>query len=160
MSGFYKCYTQIKFSRVTMKIFYKNYFYKVIFYKMLSPNTTACLAYFRSWVLNDWMNGWTCEMDFIIKMVYDKLSQSVSHVWLYVTPWPAACQASLFVLHYLKKFAQTRVHWVYDVIQPSHPLSPLLPPALNLSQHHSLFQWFSSLHQVAKLLKLYDKEIY
>ena len=30
------------------------------------------------------------------------------------------------VLHYLHEFAQTHVHWVGDVIQPSHPLSPLL----------------------------------
>ena len=28
------------------------------------------------------------------------------------------------------------------------------PPALNLSQHQSLFQWVVSLHQVAKLLEL------
>ena len=30
------------------------------------------------------------------------------------------------VLHYLPEFAQTRVHWVDDAIEPSHPLSPLL----------------------------------
>ena len=40
------------------------------------------------------------------------------------------------VLHYLPKFAQTHVHWVSDVIQPSHPPSPP-SPALNLSQHQS-----------------------
>ena len=28
------------------------------------------------------------------------------------------------------------------------------PPAFNLSQHQSLFQWISSLHQVAKVLEL------
>ena len=28
-----------------------------------------------------------------------------------------------------------------DAIQPSHPLSPSSPPALNLSQHQGLFQW-------------------
>ena len=39
-----------------------------------------------------------------------------------------------FVLHYLPEFAQTHVHWVGDAIQPSHPLSPSSPPALNLSQ--------------------------
>ena len=38
------------------------------------------------------------------------------------------------VLHYLPEFAQTRVHWVGDAIQPSHPLSPASPPALSLSQ--------------------------
>ena len=35
-------------------------------------------------------------------------------------------------------FAQTHVHWVGDVIQPSHPLSPPSSPALNLSQHQGL----------------------
>ena len=58
------------------------------------------------------------------------------------------------VFHYLPEFAQIHIHWVGDVIQPSHPL---LPPshALNLSQHQRLFQWFSTLHQVAKLLELH-----
>ena len=37
------------------------------------------------------------------------------------------------VLHYLPEFAQTHVHWVSDAIQPSHPLLPSSPPALNLS---------------------------
>ena len=40
------------------------------------------------------------------------------------------------------------------LIQPCHPLSPSSPPAFNLSQHHGLFQWVSSLHQVAKVLEL------
>ena len=47
------------------------------------------------------------------------------------------------VLHYLPEFAQTHVHWVSDTVQPSHPLSPSSPPALNLSQHQGLFQWVS-----------------
>ena len=38
------------------------------------------------------------------------------------------------VLHYLLEFAQIRVHWVGDAIQPSCPLSPA-SPAFNLSQH-------------------------
>ena len=36
------------------------------------------------------------------------------------------------VLHYLPEFAQIYVHWVSDAIQPSHPLLPPSPPALNL----------------------------
>ena len=44
------------------------------------------------------------------------------------------------VLHYLRKFAHTHVHWVSDAIQPSHPLSSPSPPAFNLSQHQGLFQ--------------------
>ena len=54
---------------------------------------------------------------------------------------PMDCSTSGFpVLHYLSQFAQTHVHWVIDAIQPSHPLSPPSPPALNLSQHQGLSQ--------------------
>ena len=48
---------------------------------------------------------------------------------------------------------QTHVHWVGDAIQPSHPLSSP-SPAFDLSRHQGLFQWVSSLHQVAKVLEL------
>ena len=40
-----------------------------------------------------------------------------------------------------------------DAIQASHPLSSPSPPTFNLSQHQGLFQWVSSLHQVAKVLE-------
>ena len=39
------------------------------------------------------------------------------------------------------------------VIQLSHSLSSPSPPTFNLSQHQGLFQWVSSLHQVAKVLE-------
>ena len=42
------------------------------------------------------------------------------------------------VLHCVPEFAQTHVHWGDDAIQPSHPLSPPSPPALNLSQCQGL----------------------
>ena len=58
------------------------------------------------------------------------------------------------VHHQLPEFTQTHVHWVGDAIQPSHPLSSPSPPAFSLSQHQGLFQWVSSLHQVAKVLEL------
>ena len=61
---------------------------------------------------------------------------------------------SFSVLHYLLELAQTCVLWVSDAIQPSHPLSLPSPPALNLFMHKGLFQWVSSLHQVAKILEL------
>ena len=60
---------------------------------------------------------------------------------------------SFLVLHYLPEFAQAHVHWVGDAIQPSHPLSPPSPLALNLSHHQGLFQWVSSSHQVTKVLE-------
>ena len=55
--------------------------------------------------------------------------------------------------HQLPEFTQTHVHWVGDAIQPSRPLLSPSPPAFNLSQHQGLFQWVSSLHQVAKVLE-------
>jgi len=70
--------------------------------------------------------------------------------------------SGLPVHHQLLEFTQTHVHWVSDAIthhwvsdaiQPSHPLSPPSPPALNLSQHQGLFKWVSSSHQVAKVLE-------
>ena len=76
-------------------------------------------------------------------------SCSVVSPW---TLWPHGLSTPGFpVLHHLLEFAQTCVHWVGDAIQPSHPLLPPSAPALNLSQHHWLFQWDSSSHQVAKL---------
>ena len=57
-------------------------------------------------------------------------------------------------LHHLLELAQTHVHWVGNAIQPSHLPSSPSPPAFNLSQHQGLFQWVSSLHQVAKLWEL------
>ena len=64
------------------------------------------------------------------------------------------------VHHQLPELAQTHIHQVSDVIQPSHPLSSPSPPTFNLSQHQGLFksesfqisQFFAS--QVAKVLVL------
>ena len=51
------------------------------------------------------------------------------------------------------ELVQTHVHRVDDPIQPSHTLLSPSPPAFNLSQHQSLFQWVSSSYQVAKVLE-------
>ena len=68
---------------------------------------------------------------------------------------PMDCSTPGFpVLHYLLEFAQTRVHWVGDAIQPSHPLLSPSPLAFYLSQHHCLFQWVSSSHQMTQVLEL------
>ena len=67
---------------------------------------------------------------------------------------PMDCSTpGLPVHHQLAQFTQTHTHWVGDAIQPSHPLLSPSPPAFNLSQHQGLFQWVSSLHQVAKVLE-------
>ena len=67
---------------------------------------------------------------------------------------PMDCGTPGFPVHHqLQEPTQTQVHWVGDAIQQSHPLLSPSPPALNLSQHQSLFQGVS-FHQVAKVLEL------
>ena len=48
---------------------------------------------------------------------------------------------------------QVHVHCIGNAIQPSNPLMPSYPSALNLSQHRRLFQWVSSSYQVTKILE-------
>ena len=76
--------------------------------------------------------------------------QSLTRVQLFTTPWTVAHQASLSITN-SQSSTQTHVHWVGDVIQPSHPLSFPSPPTFNLSQHQGFFKWVSSSHQVAKV---------
>ena len=67
---------------------------------------------------------------------------------------PMNCSTPVLpVHHHLPEFTQTHVHRVDDAIQPSHPLSSPSPPVPNPSQHQSLFQWFNSSHEVAKVLE-------
>ena len=73
------------------------------------------------------------------------------HVWLCN---PMNCSTPGFPVHHqLPEPTQTHVHRVGDAIQPSHPLLSPSPPAFNLSKHQGLFQWVSSLHQVANVLE-------
>ena len=78
--------------------------------------------------------------------------QSLSHVWLFATPWIAAHQASLSITN-----SRGLPKLMSESVMPSshlilcHPL--LLPP--NPSQHQSLFQWVNSLHEVAKVLEFF-----
>ena len=46
---------------------------------------------------------------------------------------PTNCRSGFPVLHCFLAFAQTHVRWFSDAMQPSHPLPPSPPPALNLS---------------------------
>ena len=78
------------------------------------------------------------------------VAQPLSCVWLYATP-------CFLVLHHFPEVAQTRVPWVGDAIQPSHPLSPPSSPALNLSQHWGLFQWVGYLTLFSLMLQYSPK---
>ena len=78
--------------------------------------------------------------------------QSLSRVRLFVTSWTAACQASVSITNSPNLLKLMSI----ESVMPSNHLilcrSLLLP--LQLSHHHSLFQWVSSSHQVAKVLEL------
>ena len=67
---------------------------------------------------------------------------------------PMDCSMPGFpVPHHLLKFTQVHVCYFGDAIQPSHPLMPSSPSALNLSQHQGLFRVIC-LHQMSKTLEL------
>ena len=98
--------------------------------------------------------GTLLEMQVVTAIVENSITsvQWFSHVQFRD---PMDCSMPGFPVHHqLMELAQTHVHQVGDAIQPSHPLSSLSPPAFNLSQHHGLYQWVSSSHQVAKVLEL------
>ena len=76
--------------------------------------------------------------------------QLPSHVQLFATPWTAACQASL---SFTVSPSLLRLMFI-ELVIPSPPLSSPSPPAFILSWHWGLFQWVSSLHQVAEVLEL------
>ena len=71
-------------------------------------------------------------------------------VWLFATPWTAAHQASLSftISQSLLELMSIELVMPFTNLILCHPLL-LLPPAFNLSQHQGLFQWVSSLYQVA-----------
>ena len=79
--------------------------------------------------------------------------RSLSHVWVFETPWTEACQASLSftVSQSLLKLM------CIDSVMPSNHLilcRPLLLLPTNLSSIRVFFKWVSSSHQVAKVLEL------
>ena len=47
------------------------------------------------------------------------------------------------VPHHIPEFSQVHVHFTGDAVQPSHPLMPFSPSALDLSQHLELLQQVS-----------------
>ena len=76
--------------------------------------------------------------------------QSLSHVQFFVTPWSAACQASVSITNSQSLLKLTSI----DSVMPSNHLILYRPlPAFNHSQHQDLLQWVSSSHQMAKVLQ-------
>ena len=77
--------------------------------------------------------------------------QSLSHVWLFKTPWTTTRQASLYITNRRSPLKPVSI----ELVMPFNYLilSSPSPPALTLSQHQGLFQLVSSLDQVAKVLE-------
>ena len=75
--------------------------------------------------------------------------QSLSHVWLFVTPWTAARQASLSITNF---WSLLKLKSIESVMPSNHLVSPS-HSAFNLSQHQGLFQWVNSSHEVANVLE-------
>ena len=80
--------------------------------------------------------------------------QSLSYVEVFATPWITAHQASLSFNSSRPLLKLMSV----ELVMPSNHLilcrPLLLLPQSSKTQHQSLFQWVSSLHQVAKVLEL------
>ena len=101
------------------------------------PTIKHFLCAYRSWM---WWASLIIDMKYIYVCVY-------IYTHIHRNQFSSVAQSCpTLQLHELQHA------WVGDAIQPSHPLSAP-SPALNLSQHQSLFQWVSSSHQVAKMLE-------
>ena len=101
-------------------------------------------------VISSWLMELSSSISFLTNFL---LAGSVvvvhlpSPVWLFVTPWTAACQASLSltISPNLPKFI-----FIALVI----PSSQLILWHLSLSQNQGLFQWIICSHQMTKILEL------
>ena len=92
------------------------------------------------------LSKWCTDGEFKHMKRYSTLFSSVQFSRSVVSD---SLQPGLPVYHQLPEFTQIHIHWVGDAIQPSHPLSSPSPPALNPSQHQSLFQWVNTSHELA-----------
>ena len=77
--------------------------------------------------------------------------QLLSHVQLFVTPWTAACQASLSITD---SWSLLKLMSTESVIPSNHLILSSSSLAFSLSQQQAFFQWVSSSHQVTKVLEL------
>ena len=128
----------------------------------------SCVFCIGRWTLYHWAT-WECQQVFncrepdLLKVATLLISIVVVLFSVQFSPVALSCLTlcdsmnrstpGLPVHHHLPEFTQTHVHRVHDAIQPSHPRSSPSPPALNPSQHQSLFQWVNSSHEVAKVLE-------
>ena len=85
-------------------------------------------------------------------ILVDVVVQSLSHVWLFATPWTPACQASLSITIFWSLLKLKSIALVMPsnyLILCHHLLLPSIFPSIRVFS-----QWVSSSHQVAKVLAL------
>ena len=110
---------------------------------------TTAVQVFKSWNLH-WYNI-NKPTDFT-QISPTVLISSVTQSCLTLGNTMDCSTPGLPVHHQFLESTQTHIYSVGNGIQPSHPLSSP-PPSRNLTQQQGLFQWVSSLHQVAKGLE-------
>ena len=117
-------------------------------YHMVSTFQFVYMVYHINWFAYIEEYWHHCDISHLIMVCYccsvAQLFPTLCNPLNYSTP-------GLNVPHQLSEFAQVHVHWISDVIQPSHPLMP--SSGLDLLQHQELFQWVISLHQMTKILE-------
>jgi len=122
-----------------------------ICHEVIGPDAMI-LVFFECWVLNQIFHSpLSPSRGSLFHYAFCHSFQLLSHVQLFVTQepqharlpcppptpgvYPNSCPLSW---------------WCHPT---THPLSSPSSPAFNLSQHHSLFRWVSTSHQVAKVLE-------
>ena len=117
--------------------------FKIMYWVSLrKPGTIFCFILFSQLSNTCEMHNlsilWSPQVDTIILTCKIQFSSVTQHC-LTLCNCMVCSTPGLPVHHQLPEFAQTRLHWVSDAIQPSHPLSSPSPPAFNLSQHQGHF---------------------
>ena len=138
------------FSSKIIFLYFLSYFYLSSLPICSLPSSLSLFLITVLWKIQNLLFTMT---DFLLKVLPAFSSVQFSHSVVSDSLWPDELQHAKPPYHQLPESTQTHVHWFGDAIQPSHSLSSPSPPTFNFSQHHGLFKWVISLHQVAKILE-------
>ena len=151
-----KLYEKFLGSRLSHYIYSEEWWLEQVIFNVLNEVQNYCIKYIKQFISLKYRKYITCKCAnsgkrWMDQAMFQFSSVTQSCLTLYVL---MDCSTpGLPVHHQLLELTQTHAHRVSDAIQPSHPLSSPSAPAFNLSQHHGLFEWVSSSHQVAKVLE-------